>query len=123
MEYFEPLSPENTGNAEVEANFMENNLSDRIQVQICSDVDAVINDSSDPVNIEKESNQKEKYFPVRNCDFFQGSEYFSKCLTDGNRSHFHVILLPILLQQRQRSPGLYKRDAFLSVMLLRSKSP
>ena len=80
----------------------ENNLSDRIQVQIGSDVDAVVNDSSDPINIEKESNQKEKYFPVRNCDFFQGSEYFSKCLTDGNRSHFHVILLPILLQQRQR---------------------
>ena len=26
-------------------------------------------------------------------------------------------------QTAQRSPGLYKRDAFLSVMLLRSKSP
>ena len=79
-----------------------NNLSDRIQVQIGSDVDAVVNDSSDPVDIEKESNQKEKYFPVRNCDFFQCPENFSKRLTDGNRSHFHVILLPILLQQRQR---------------------
>mgnify|MGYP004721769991 FL=1 len=27
MEYFEPLSPENTGNAEVEANFMEKVLN------------------------------------------------------------------------------------------------
>lgn len=50
----------------------ENNLSDRIQIQIGSDVDAVVNDSSNPINIEKESNQKEKYFPVRNCDFFSG---------------------------------------------------
>lgn len=49
----------------------ENNLSDRIQIQIGSDVDAVVNDSSNPINIEKESNQKEKYFPVRNCDFFR----------------------------------------------------
>ena len=57
-----------------------NNLPDRIQVQIGSDVDAVVNDSSDPINIEKESNQKEKYFPVRNCDFFRVLEYFSKCL-------------------------------------------
>lgn len=40
----------------------ENNLSDRIQVQIGSDVDAVVNDSSDPINIEKESNQKENTF-------------------------------------------------------------
>ncbi len=70
----------------------ENNLSDLIQVQICSDVDAVINDSSDPINIEKESNQKEKYFTVRNCDFFQGSEYFSKCLTDFIFYLFVVIL-------------------------------
>lgn len=40
----------------------ENNLPDRIQVQIGSDVDAVVNDSSDPINIEKESNQKENTF-------------------------------------------------------------
>lgn len=54
----------------------ENNLSDRIQVQIGSDVDAVVNDSSDPIDIEKESNQKEKYFPVRNCDFFSVPKIF-----------------------------------------------
>lgn len=47
----------------------KNNLSDRIQVQIGSDVDAIVNDSSDPVNIEKESNQKEKYFPFETAIF------------------------------------------------------
>ncbi len=48
----------------------KNNLSDRIQVQIGSDVDAVVNDSSDPVDIEKESNQKEKILSGPKLRFF-----------------------------------------------------
>lgn len=50
----------------------ENNLSDRIQVQIGSDVDAVVNDSSNPINIEKESNQKEKLLSGPKLRFFSG---------------------------------------------------
>lgn len=49
----------------------ENNLSDRIQVQIGSDVDAVVNDSSDPINIEKEPIRKKNTFRSETAIFFR----------------------------------------------------
>lgn len=54
----------------------ENNLSDRIQVQIGSDVDAVINDSSDPVNIEENPIRKKNTFRSETAIFFSVPKIF-----------------------------------------------
>lgn len=54
----------------------EDDLSDRIQVKVGSDVDAVVDDRSDAVNVEEESDQEEKTFRSETAIFFSVPKIF-----------------------------------------------
>ena len=65
----------------------KNNLPYRIQIQIGAYIDAVVNDGSDSIDVQKESDQKEQDLFIGPGDFFQRpkdrSEGLCQCMTFG----------------------------------------
>ena len=71
----------------------EDDLTDRVEVQVCADIDGVIDDGAHAVYVQEECDEEEQHLFVVRRDVFEGVEDFRERLADIMPLGFHIVAL------------------------------